>query len=107
MNLGLKSEDLEQIAEVLARFDSINKAVVFGSRAKGQFKRGSDIDLAVVGDKIGFKELCKIGAMLDELDLPYEIDVISYDRIESQALKEHIDRVGVNFDIPKPNKQKA
>jgi uncharacterized protein len=86
---------------ILASFDSypqIEEVVVFGSRAKGNYKPGSDIDLAIKG-----KECTRLLAMeLDvklneELPVPYHVDVMDYASLEHQELKEHIDRAGVVF----------
>ena len=90
MNFGLSDEHLKMIIAVLAK-TPITKAVIFGSRAKGNYKPNSDIDIAVfVGDDI----INKISTELDELPTPYKFDIIAYETIQNQDLKEHIDRVG-------------
>jgi predicted nucleotidyltransferase len=97
VSLELETHIIEKIRSVMRGYTDIKHLVLFGSRAKGSAKNGSDIDLAIVGNKIGFRELCKLGAKLDELDLPYKIDIINYDSITNQELKEHIDRVGIEL----------
>lgn len=97
MSLELDTHIIEKIRSVMQGYTDIKHLVLFGSRAKGLAKNGSDIDLAIMGSEIGFRELCKLGAKLDELDLPYKIDIINYDSITNQALKEHIDRVGIEL----------
>lgn len=102
MNLGLKSEDLVYIVSQLEKFKEIDKALVFGSRAKGNFKLGSDIDLAICGEEINFDVVSNLHALLeDEGPLPYMIDVIDYTHLNHKELREHIDRVGVVIYIKK------
>lgn len=92
MNFGLSDEHLKMIIAVLAK-TPITKAVIFGSRAKGNYKPNSDIDIAVfVGDDGNIINI--ISTELDELPTPYKFDIIAYESIQNQDLKEHIDRVG-------------
>lgn len=95
MSLGLKACDLKYIIECVKSFDEIEKVVVFGSRAKGNYKLGSDVDLAIYGDEIDFNIVAKLHYMLEEQGpLPYMFDVVNYSELENKELKEHIDRVG-------------
>lgn len=95
MNLGLRQSDIDYIVEVIGKFSEINKAVVFGSRAKGNFKPGSDIDIAIFGDKITFNTLSVLHSELeDQGPLPYLFDVVDYTHLDHKELKEHIDRAG-------------
>ncbi|WP_303851156.1 nucleotidyltransferase family protein [Seleniivibrio woodruffii] len=96
MRFGLKEETIKAINDVFAQYPQIKKAVVFGSRAKGNYRDGSDIDICLFGD-IELSLLHRIEESLDELYLPYTVDLVVYDRIQNQDLKEHIDRVGVGF----------
>jgi predicted nucleotidyltransferase len=97
MDMGLSLKQLKQIVEVLEQFEVISKAMIFGSRAKGTQKNGSDIDLALIAEGLDFRKICRIGSSLDDLDLPYKIDIIDYNGISNRELKEHIDRAGVTF----------
>ncbi|ABR46965.1 DNA polymerase, beta domain protein region [Alkaliphilus metalliredigens QYMF] len=103
MNTGLKEDDLKYIINVIKDFDEIEKAVVFGSRAEGSYKRGSDVDIAIYGEGVSFDTISTLKAKLEEEGpLPYFFDVVDYYNLENQDLKEHIDRVGkvifpVNF----------
>ncbi|AEJ20790.1 nucleotidyltransferase domain-containing protein [Gracilinema caldarium] len=95
MSFGLRDSDLSYIKQTLRLFPEIKRACIFGSRAKGNYKPGSDIDIAVSGDTITFNTIAKLHSMLeDEGPMPYMIDVVDYDHLENQALKAHIDRVG-------------
>lgn len=96
--LGLKEEDLQYIIDNIKRFPEIKKAVVFGSRAKGNYKVGSDIDIAIFGEKVTFTSVAQLHFLLEEQGpLPYLIDVVKYEELENDKLKEHIDRVGVTI----------
>lgn len=85
---------LEVIQKVFSSFENIEQVKVFGSRAKGNAKPGSDFDLAIFGDNISVTDLLAIYEQLDNLDLPWQFDLVIYDQIENQAVREHIDRVG-------------
>lgn len=96
--LGLKEEDLQYIIDNIERFPEIKKAIVFGSRAKGNYKVGSDIDIAIFGEKVTFTSVAQLHFLLEEQGpLPYLIDVVKYEELENDKLKEHIDRVGVTI----------
>ena len=90
----LPAEDLAVIRRVLTATPGLGRAVVFGSRAKGNAKPGSDIDLAVWGQV----DVTHLTAQLqDEGPLPYLFDVVPYETLRHEALKEHIDRVGIEI----------
>jgi predicted nucleotidyltransferase len=97
MDIGIPLKQLKQIVEALEQFESIKKAVIFGSRAKGNQKNGSDIDIAVIAEELDFRKICQIGSRLDDLDLPYKVDIVDYNGISNKDLKEHIDRVGISL----------
>jgi predicted nucleotidyltransferase len=97
MRYGLKEETIENIKMVLARHPAVEKGLLYGSRAKGNFKQGSDIDLTLSGDTLTSPELGAIAEELDDLLLPYQIDLSIFERIANADLREHIDRVGVVF----------
>ncbi len=94
---GLPPLTVERICGTLAGHPQVEKAVVYGSRAKGNYKNGSDIDLTLVGDGLGFDELLKIMGELDDLLLPYTIDLSLLHMIEHEGLRGHIQRVGQEF----------
>jgi len=70
------------------------KGLLYGSRAKGNFKPGSDIDLTLRGEGLTLSLLGDIDAALDDLLLPYEIDLSIYEQLDHAELVAHIDRVG-------------
>ena len=93
---------IEAIRKILATEGALRKAFIFGSRAKGNYRPGSDIDLALFGDGLDLDALGRITALLDESPIPYQVDVCLYDRIDNPALREHIERVGKVFYEAKP-----
>lgn len=95
MSFGLSDDVIEKMQQVFAQFPNIEEVVVFGSRAKGNYKEGSDIDLALKGTSLNLKTLQSLELKLDELYLPYKIDMVIYENIANDALKEHIDRAGI------------
>jgi predicted nucleotidyltransferase len=95
MKYGLDEADLSYIIDALQQFPEIQRAFIFGSRVKGTYKTGSDIDIAIAGPSITFATVSKLHALLEEQGpLPYFIDIVHYEDIKNPALKEHIDRVG-------------
>jgi predicted nucleotidyltransferase len=81
----------------LESFEEVEEAVLYGSRAKGNHKSGSDIDLTLKGVKLNLKVLNRISLELDDLYLPYTIDVCIYHQIDNPDLIDHIQRVGKVF----------
>ena len=95
---GLTSEVIKKIQTVLARFESIESAILYGSRAKGNYKRGSDIDLALkVKEGAPRSLLFDVTDAIDELNLIYSFDISLLHQIDNESLLDHIDRVGVEF----------
>lgn len=94
MRFGLQDAVIEKIAAVLADYPSIKQATIFGSRAKGNFRSASDIDLALVGPGITLEILNKVSSRLDDLLIPVVFDLAIYDNIINQDLLDHIQRVG-------------
>ena len=97
MKYGLTKAAIEKICAVFARFREIEKAVLYGSRAKGNFKPGSDIDLTLYGEALTSDLRSAIASALDDLLLPYTIDLSVFDDLDHVKLREHIERVGVVF----------
>jgi predicted nucleotidyltransferase len=82
---------------VLAAFPEVEEALIFGSRAAGTHKPGSDIDLVLKGLNLDRKILAKFEATLDDLPLPYKVDVLHYETLENVKLRKHIDEAGQLF----------
>jgi len=98
MKYGLTEATIQQICDVLARRPEVEKAVLYGSRAKGNYRNGSDIDLALFGSSdLTLDVLYRISDELDDLLLPYSIDLSIHHHISDPAVIEHIQRVGLLF----------
>ncbi len=95
MDHGLNSATVEKLLSILEKFPQIEKAILYGSRAKGNYKPGSDIDLTLVGPELTPKLCMDIEQQLDDLLLPYMIDLSVFDLLNHAELKAHIERVGV------------
>jgi len=94
---GLDANVVQSICLVFSKFEKIQQVTLFGSRAKGNFQSGSDIDLTIKNSDISHTDMLNIQIALDDLDLLYKIDLLNYNTIKEPALKDHIDRVGVVF----------
>ena len=94
MRFGLEKKDLASIRKVFGRFPAVETVIIFGSRAMGNFKKGSDVDLALMGN-VDPSTLNQVKFILNEDEpLPYFFDVITYNEIDHKELKDHIDQVG-------------
>ncbi len=103
--LGLSSKELDYLTNLFKGYPEIEKVVLFGSRAKGNNKPGSDVDLAVFGQNLD-DIIWRIHDHLEEESpMPYFFDVLAYDSIQNSELREHINRVGIS--IYEPNAAKA
>jgi type I restriction enzyme, S subunit len=97
MKFGLDDITIEAIQKVFENYSKVDEVMVFGSRAKGNYKEGSDIDLTVKGNNITLNDILSLGGNLEDLNLPYKFDLLDYSTIKEKALVEHIDRVGIQF----------
>ncbi|NEP17777.1 MAG: nucleotidyltransferase domain-containing protein [Leptolyngbya sp. SIO4C1] len=97
LQFGLKKSTIQKIVDVLRQYSTVERAVLYGSRAKGNYHRGSDIDLTLVGEDISYQQLARIENQLDDLLLPYLFDLSIFSHIEDPAMIDHIERVGIVF----------
>lgn len=97
ISFGLTHDDLRLITTTLERYPEVSEAIIFGSRVRGTFKPGSDVDIALKGER-AIHALPTIQMVLnEELPLPYMFDLVDFATIESQALLEHIQTHGVQL----------
>lgn len=94
---GLKPHTISAIQRVFAQHPQLERAVLYGSRAKGNYRPGSDIDLTLFGESLTYADLCRIETEIDDLLLPYTLDLSLYAQIDNADLREHIKRVGLEF----------
>jgi predicted nucleotidyltransferase len=89
---GLLKRDIYYIQKACSKFCEIDKVVVFGSRAMGNYKKGSDVDIAIMGKNVTRYTLGKLDDYLNEVyPLPYFFDIIHYESLINENLKHHID----------------
>ena len=93
---GISQNAFDKIKAVLFSVQGVEQVILYGSRAKGNYKEGSDIDLTIKGN-LTFDDLIKMSINLDDLNLPWKIDLSLYSQIKNEELLEHIDRVGVEI----------
>ena len=95
---GIVPKSYELILKTLSEFKEIEKAAIYGSRAMGNFKLGSDIDLVIYGINITPQTVLKLKTKLEqELPIPYYFDLTHYETISNTDLKKHIDEYGKLF----------
>lgn len=97
MKFGLKEEVIASIQKCMSDHPCILKALIYGSRAKGNFRNSSDIDLTLFGEGLTTSEVARLSMEIDDLLLPYKIDISIFDKIDNPELRAHIERVGVIF----------
>jgi uncharacterized protein len=97
MRFGLKEQTIKAINAVLRSYSEVDKAILYGSRAMGNYRENSDIDLVLLGDQIDFTLFTKIVNDLDDLAIPYKIDLSLLRDIQNQDLLKHIQKVGIEF----------
>ena len=97
MKYGLEKPTIQKIQNVFAGFPQIDQAILYGSRAKGNYKPGSDIDITLKGQSINLSAMNEVSLQLDDLLLPFTFDLSVFEHIKDPNLLEHIDRVGISF----------
>jgi predicted nucleotidyltransferase len=97
-HFGISENTYKVIQLQLSHYKQIEVVFIFGSRAKGNFRPGSDIDLAIKGKDCTSALAMELSAKLNEgLPIPYKVDIVNYNSLNHQELKEHIDRIGIEF----------
>jgi uncharacterized protein len=108
MSHGLSESTVDRIREVLGHFPEVERALLYGSRAKATHRPGSDIDLTLCGSHLAHDRLAQIAQELDDLLLPYQIDLSIFASLTHPELLDHIRRVAQVFyqrqDAPPPKK---
>jgi predicted nucleotidyltransferase len=99
MLYGLSTTTIDAINSVFREYQNIDEVILYGLRAKGNLKTGSDIDLVLKGNTLSLTDLLRIENELDDLMLPYKIDISLYHQINNPELIEHIQRVGTSWNI--------
>ena len=94
---GLSVEVLDKIRSIFRSHPLVEKVILYGSRAKGNYKPGSDVDLTLIAPKMELSELLQIENEIDDLLLPYKFDLSFFHKIDSETLSDHINRIGLDF----------
>ncbi len=97
MNFGLKQETIDKINSVFAKYPEVEEVVIYGSRAKGNYRNGSDIDITLKGEHLTSQILSRINSDIDDLNTPYMFDISIFHKLHSTDFIEHIVRVGQVF----------
>jgi predicted nucleotidyltransferase len=94
---GLPDSAIKRIRTVFAKYDEIKKVILYGSRAKGNYRLGSDVDLCIEGESLSLTQLLNIENELDDLLLPWKIDLSLKHKIDNPSLLQHIRDNGIIF----------
>lgn len=94
---GLPEHAITKLRDVFRGWPQIECVWLYGSRAKGTYRAGSDIDLTIEADALSLSELLILDSQIDELLLPWMVDLSLKRHIDNTALLDHIQRVGVPF----------
>ncbi|MGM9699737.1 MAG: nucleotidyltransferase family protein [Prevotella sp.] len=94
---GIDNNELRKIKSAIASMKGVDKAILYGSRAKGCHKPFSDVDISLVGKNLSINDLLHLHTVIDDMLLPYEIDINIFDRITNEKLREHILRCGIEL----------
>ncbi|HON15322.1 MAG TPA: nucleotidyltransferase domain-containing protein [Spirochaetota bacterium] len=90
---GLSEKLLKSMEDIFKLKPQVERVLIYGSRAKGNYSKGSDIDITIVAPEMNFSEYLRLYSMLEDLEIPYMLDVTKYEMLEDN-IKEHIKRVG-------------
>lgn len=97
MEFDLKANEIDAMRSIFSKHQEVKRVVLYGSRAKGTNKQNSDIDLTLEGENLNLSILNQIEVELDDLLLPYKLDLSLFKQISNPDLVEHINRVGIVF----------
>ncbi len=92
---GLTDRELALMDSYFSQIANLEKVILYGSRAKGNYKKFSDVDITLLGKEIGISDLFKLQDLLYESDLPYMYDVSLFKSLTNPDLIDHINRKGV------------
>lgn len=97
LEFGLKQKTIQDLKTCFEKFPSIEKVILYGSRAKGNYKNGSDIDITLFGEKLDSKTISNLEDEIEELYLPYKFDISIFSKIKNDDLKKQIEIYGKTF----------
>ena len=94
---GLPAGTIQKLKTTFESEPQIHKVIIYGSRAKGNYRKGSDIDLTIMAPDFNLTDLNRIDNKIDDLLLPYMVDLSLYHYIQNPDLIDHIKRIGIEF----------
>ncbi|MDN5360730.1 MAG: uncharacterized protein PWQ84_1793 [Thermotogaceae bacterium] len=94
---GLDEKVIKDLRQIFSKFPAVEKVILYGSRAMGTYRNGSDIDITLLGENLSNQTIFGIQDEIEELYLPYSFDISIFDRIDNEDLIDHIRRVGKVF----------
>lgn len=97
MPYGLDKTDWDKLTAIFTNHEKIEKAVLYGSRAKGNYKPFSDVDITLFGNGLTRNDLIRISLDIDDLLLPYQFDISIFESLKNSSLIDHINRIGINI----------
>lgn len=97
--IGITSELLEKIRSIILRYSKIDRAVIFGSRARGNYKKTSDIDICIYGREMSCMDINLMEDKLRQLNTPLDFDVVYFENISKEVLKRNIEEDGVEIYV--------
>ncbi len=97
MDCGLTADDLAKLRTLFAKHEHIERVVLYGSRAKGNFKPFSDVDITLLGDNLSHADLSQLLVDVDDLLLPYQFDISIFKNLKNADLINHINRIGIDI----------
>jgi len=97
MKFGLPDDTIRMFHSVFVRYPEVEEVIIYGSRAKGNYREGSDIDITLIGPQLTEDIRSSIWLDLDDLNHPYLFDLSIFENLNSENLKDHIRRVGKTF----------
>jgi predicted nucleotidyltransferase len=97
LKFGLNDITIERLQGVFRRYEEVDEVIIYGSRAKGNFRVGSDIDITIKGTALNKKIMSNIWQDIEDLNFPYKVDLSDFGTLNAPLLSEHIERVGQVF----------
>jgi predicted nucleotidyltransferase len=97
MEFGLNQETNDKINSVFVKNPEIDKVIIYGSRAKGNYRTGSDIDITLIGNDLEYDLKGVVSSEIEDLNTPYLFDISIFQLLKSPSLEEDINRVGKIF----------
>ncbi len=95
MPYGLKDIEMAYLETLFSKNERIERVILYGSRAKGNHKPFSDVDITLVGDELTHEDLNRIILAIDDLLLPYQFDISIFHQLKNDTLIDHINRRGI------------